>query len=346
MTARRGGKGVTLKDVAAHVGVNASTVSRALDARKAHLVQVDTRLLVQGAAKQLGYRPDRVAGALRRGATGTAGVVVADLANPFTAPVIHGISQALRPMQMVPMVLETNDDRSQLEASIDHLLSRRVDVVIVAAARFDDRAVLEDAARHTPMILAARGIPGCALPQVLHDDQLGGALAAQHLLGLGHTRLVELRGPADIGNFVGRHTGFQRTCKAAGAEVIVLENALRPRLEDGERLANVLLDEHAGRMPTALFAHNDLLALGALGVFRRRKLQCPRDVSIIGYNDSLGIDQVDPPLTSVVYPGVEVGRRAGELAMRIAHGQRPADSGVLITSELRIRRSTARPRRA
>ncbi len=340
-------KDVTLKDIASAVGVNASTASRALDPFKSHLVQDTTRAMVQEAAKRLGYRGDRVAGALRRGATGTAGVVVADLANPFTAPVIHGISQALRPHHMAPLVLETNDDPTLLEASVDQLLSHRVDVVIVMAARYGDRALLENASRHTPLIVAVRGIPRSDVPQVLHDDRYGGRLAAEHLVELGHRRLAELRGPGDVGNFVGRHLGFRSACKKAGAAVVELpELATRPTLEDGQHLARVLLDRYGDDLPTAVFAHNDLMALGALGVFGEHGLQCPGDISIIGYNDSLGMDHVDPPLTTVAYPGIEVGRAAGELALTVARGDSLPKAGVLIRSELRIRQSTAAPRRA
>ena len=98
---------MTLKDIASNLGIDASTVSRALDPEKSHLVREDTALRVREAAKRLGYRGDRVAGALRRGVTGTIGVIVADLANPFIAPVIHGIAQSLAKEQMLPMVVET-----------------------------------------------------------------------------------------------------------------------------------------------------------------------------------------------------------------------------------------------
>ncbi len=131
---------VTLKDIAESIGVNASTVSRALDPAKAHLVNAATLARVREAAKHLGYRGDHVAGSLRRRATATIGVIVADLANPFIAPVIHGIAKALAAEQMLPLIFETQDDAERLTWGVDHLLSRRVDAIIVAGARFGDRA--------------------------------------------------------------------------------------------------------------------------------------------------------------------------------------------------------------
>ena len=336
---------VTMKDIATSLGFNASTVSRALDTNKSHLVSDETVMRVRQAAKQLGYRGDRVAGALRRGVTGTVGVIVADLANPFIAPVIHGIAQSLATQQMLAMIIETNDDPSQVESSVDHLLSRRVDAVICAGARFSNLDVLEDAGRHTPLVIAVRGLTNTVLPQVLHDDRAGGAMAARHLLDLGHTRVAELRGPDDVGNFVARHYGFQETCQERGIHVVeVPEVGKRPTREAGVHLARLLLELHADDLPTAVFAHNDLMALGALSVFREHQLSCPQTISLVGYNDSPTIDQIDPPLTSIAYPGIEVGRAAAEVAMQLIQDPSKRAPGALFPPRIVIRGSTTAPR--
>ena len=317
---------VTLKDVAEHLGVNASTVSRALDPAKAHLVNEATAVRVREAVQQLGYRGDHVAGSLRRRATATVGVIVADLANPFIAPVIHGIANALAVGQVLPLIFETQDDGARLASGVDHLLSRRVDAIIVAGARFGDRPVLEAATRSAPVVVAVRGLPGSPLPHVLQDDRAGGALAARHLIALGRTRLAEVRGPTDVGNFVARHEGFRDACRDAGVELVEgLGSGAVPAREEGERLAAELLSRlDGGSRPTAIFAHNDLMALGTLGVLREHGIVCPRDVSLVGYNDSPTIDQVDPPLTSIAYQGAEVGQAAGRLALDlIARPDRP-----------------------
>ena len=322
--------------------MNASTVSRALDPTKSHLVSEDTVIRVRQAAGQLGYRGDRVAGALRRGVTGTVGVIVADLANPFIAPVIHGIAQSLAANQMLAMIIETNDNPSELESSVNHLLSRRVDAVICAGARFSNRDVLEEAGRHTPVVIAVRGLSNTLLPQVLHDDRAGGAMAARHLLDLGHTRVAELRGPDDVGNFVSRHYGFHEACQERGIAVIELpEVGKRPTRAAGEHLARLLLELHADDLPTAVFAHNDLMALGALSVLREHQLSCPQAISLVGYNDSPMIDQIDPPLTSIVYPGIEVGRAAGDVATRLIQDPTMRAPGALFPPKIVVRESTA-----
>lgn len=316
-------------------------MSRALDPAKTHLVSGDTAARVRAAAQDLGYRGDHIAGSLRRRATATVGVVVGELANPFIAPVIHGVARALATEQMLPLIFETQDDSERLRWGVNHLLSRRVDAIVVAGARFGDRPVLEAAARVTPVVVAVRGLPGSALPQVLHDDRAGGALAARHLIELGHRRLAELRGPDDIGNFVARHEGFRDACREAGVELLDSGGfGSVPSRAEGERLALQLFDR-SGPRPTAVFAHNDLMALGALAVLRARGIACPDAMSIVGYNDSPTIDQVDPPLTSVAYPGAEVGEAAGQLALQlIAGGDRPV-AGSVFQPTIRVRRSTA-----
>ena len=296
--------------------------------------------LVRETAIELGYRGDRVAGAMRRGATGTIGVIVSDLANPFIAPVIHGIAQSLATEQMLPMIVETNDNPPELASSVDHLLSRRVDAVICAGARYENREVLERAAIHTPLIVAVRGLPNTVLTQVLHNDQAGGAMATRHLFERGHSRIAELRGPDDVGNFVARHQGFQDECEQAGVEPLELSSVgARPIREEGERLARLLLDLHGNDLPTAVFAHNDLMAVGALRVFREHGLSCPGDISIVGYNNSPMIDQINPPLTSVVYPGIEVGRAAGDVVLRLIKHPEKSAAGATFPPSLCVRES-------
>ena len=336
---------VTQKQVAAVVGVDVSTVSRALDPAKSHMVKAETLALIRETADRLGYRVDQVAGALRRGSTNTAGVIVADLGNPFFAPIIHGISQTLSPHQLVPVIGETNYDHDVLVRQLDRFLSRRVDAMIVVAARLGDSAAIEDAACAVPTILAASGLVGCSVPQVLHDDRGGARLVAEHLHALGHRRVVELRGPSYTRNFADRHLGFRDACVRAGVELLELpQTAERPGREQGEHLARLLLALHGDDLPTAVFAHNDLLALGALTVLKQSGVAVPGDVSLAGYNNALMVDQLDPPLTTVHYPGSEIGRSAGLLALNLIRGVAAPAEPVHLAPQLHVRNSTAPPR--
>ena len=160
---RRSGT-VTLRDVATEAGVHPGTASRALDPSKQWLVQPATRARIQGVARALGYRPDAVARSLRSGQTRTVGVVVADIANPFIAVVIRAIANTLDGHGFLPFVVETQDDDERLGLVLDALAERRVDAIIMTAAR--DRQPRHDpsasAQRGVPVILAVRSIPGVA----------------------------------------------------------------------------------------------------------------------------------------------------------------------------------------
>jgi len=341
--ALRQGRGIaTLEDVARAAGVHYSTVSRAMDPNKVWRVNVITRKRVQAVAQRMGYQRDMVASGLKRGRTHTVAVVVADLGNPFIAPVLRGIANRLEAAGFMSLISETQDDSARLERILNHLLSRRVDAIILTAARLGDGPVLRRISRQgTPVVLAVRNVPGLRLPACTDDDLLGGRLAAQHLLAFAHRRVAQLRGPADVSSFVERARGFSKTVAAAGAvEVEVASTAISPTLDEGGRLMRLLLDRKRP-LPTAVFAHNDLMALGALAVMRERGLNCPKDFSVIGYNDSPQVDRVMPPLTTIRQPSEELGRTAAEMTVSVltTAARRPASRQLPPT--LVVRESTA-----
>lgn len=316
---------VTLFDVAQEAGVHPSTVSRALDPRQRNRVKEPTRRRIVDTANRLGYRPHLVARGLQSGRTATVGVIVADLGNMFVTPIIHGLTNSLETLGMLPMIAETEDDRDRLIIILDHMLSRRVDALVVASARAGDRDILEAAGRLVPVIIAGRPLLDTSLPQVIHDDFLGGRLVAEHFHQLGHRRVVQLKGPEDVANFPLRTGGFSGYCGAFGIEEINLaEEATTPAIEEGARLASLLL-EQPGSLPTGVFAHNDLMAIGALSVFRSVGIQVPATISLVGYNDLPMVGQIDPPLTTVRYPSSEVGKAAGEMLSQLLSGGRPGD---------------------
>ena len=334
---------VTLQDVARMAGVHPSTASRALDPAKAALVSPQTRARVQNVARDLGYRGDIVAMGLRRGRTRTIGVVVAHLGNPYIAPVIHGIETVLEGRGLMPVVADSRDESPRLSKILDHLLSRRVDAIITTAVRAGDAATMEKVAGEVPVVLAVRTLPRTNLASVCTDDDHGGRAAAQHLAALGHTRVAQLRGPEDISSFSQRGAGFASAASRAGLDVTdVRETAIAPTVDEGARLMRLLL---AGgpTMPTGVFAHNDLMAIGAIDVLRQNGLTCPGDVSVVGYNDAPLVDHLDPPLTTIRIPGYELGRLAAERAVEMIDQPTFRPSRLSLEPELVERGSTAPP---
>lgn len=336
---RRSNGGVTLFDVARLAGVHSSTVSRALDPQQRKRVKEPTRRLILDAAARLGYRPDLIARGLRNGRTATVGVVAADLGNTFVTPIIHGLTGAIETAGMLPLIAETQDDHERFSIILDHMLSRRVDAIVVIAARSGDQAILESAGKLVPVVIAGRPLNTTALPQVMQDDRRGGQLVAEHFHALGHVLVAQLQGPSDVLNFPRRAEGFAEQCDAAGmAEVGLRGRASFPMIGDGQLLMQALL-ERVGRFPTAVFAHNDNIAVGALSQLRNTGLRVPGDVSLAGYNDLPMVDQLSPPLTTVRYPSLEVGKAAGEMVRQLLDGESPAD--ICLEPSLIVRESTA-----
>jgi LacI family transcriptional regulator len=313
-------KAVTLKEVARAAGVHAATVSRALDPERQYLVNPETRERVQQIAHDLGYQINAFARSLRKGSSGMVGVVVADVANPFLPPILRGIEQEIRNDGLLLLIAETHDDSETLAGILDHLASRRVDALILCAAHQGDLAQVRRAAESMPVVLAVRSVEGSGLPTVTHDDFMGGQLAAEHLVELGHQRIAQLRGPRDVSSFAGRAAGFSSVmARTAARDVSGDDIATAPTTAEGFRLAVQLLDREADR-PTAIFAHNDLMAVGALDAIKKAALQCPEDISVVGYNDAPLTDHISPSLTSVRLPSLEVGRLAAQVALARIRG--------------------------
>ncbi len=337
---------VTLREVADAAGVDVSTASRALSADKSSLVSTATRIRVLEAAERLGYRANLQASALRRGRTGVVGVIVADLSNPFIGPVLRGIANALGARGVLPIMTETRDSSDELTQICDKLLSQRVDGIITTAGRYRDRALLRRVADEVPTVLAVRELPGSGIPVISHDDRAGGGLAARHLISQGHSDLAQLIGPGDVWSFEARAKGFREAADAAGAPCLDVQASVRlPTVEAGRQLAEALLDR-PGPKPTGVFAHNDSIAIGAISALRERGLECPADISVVGYNDVPLTDQLRPPLTTIRLPGYELGRLAAELvSSRIdGTGTEATTERVVLEPELIVRDSTSPPK--
>jgi LacI family transcriptional regulator len=332
-----------LIDVASRAGVHVSTASRALDPERRDLVNHRTAARVAEAALELGYTVDLVARGLKRGRSGTIGVLVTDFGNPFLGPLLRGIGDAVEQQGAMPIVVETRDDPVRLRRELRALAGRRVDGFIVTAARDGDAELLRSfAEKGTPVILAVRDLERSGLPSVVLDDELGGTIVAEHLAALGHRRVTELPGFEDILVFRRRTRGFRRTCEALGLEVV--DSPYRPTMPtvtEGRQAMDAVLG--AGRpWPTAVFAHNDLMAVGALESLAARGLECPRDMSVVGFNDSPLTEHLSPPLTSVHLASEEMGRIAGQMASAAVGAPGTRVRSVLLQPELVVRGSTAR----
>jgi LacI family transcriptional regulator len=334
----------TLADVARDVGLSTSTISRALDPNKHSLVSSDTRKRVVEAAERLGYRPDLQARSLMTGRTYTVVVIAPDLGNPWVTPILHGAASRVSVEGIVPIIAETNDDSAVMADLINHMLSRRVDAIIMLAARRSDAEIIESAGRIVPTVVAARPLPDLSVPVVTHDDRAGGAMMAAHFAELGHSRVAQLRGPSDVLNFPLRFEGFTSVAKSKRLRrVYVRAEAHLPTFDEGYRLMKAMLETEA-ELPTAVFAHNDAMAVGAIAAAKEHNLKVPEDISIAGYNDMPMTGFLEPSLTTVRYPGWDVGHTAADVVVRLLEGEEGVSS-VSLDPTFIPRSSTAEPGR-
>jgi LacI family transcriptional regulator len=335
-------KRATLADVAADLGLSTSTVSRALDPSRYSMVNSSTRERVVAAAERMGYRPDIQARSLMTGRTQTIVVIAANLGNPTITPVLHAVASRAAVEGIVPIIAETNEDSTLLLELINHMLSRRVDAIIVMGARRRDAEAIESAARLVPVVVAFRPLLDVSVPVIMVDDRKGGELVAAHFADLGHEVVAQLPGPSDVMNFQLRDEGFSSTARESGMELLPeIGRAEEPTFEEGQRLMRALLNS-GGRMPTAVFAHNDPMAIGAMSVLNERGVRVPEDISIAGYNDMAFTAYLFRPLTTVRYPGWDMGHAAADAVVRLLAGEEEVES-VCLEPVFVPRRSTTSP---
>jgi LacI family transcriptional regulator len=330
-------RSVTLREVAAAARVHVATASRALDSQTAHPVSPETRARVKRVAEELGYQHHMMARGLRRGFSSTVGVVVADLGNPYTPPVLRGLQSRLESDHYMALMTESLDDSQVLERAVGHLLARQVDGLVLLAVRSGDLDRVLGWASRVPVVLAVRSLPGSGVPAVTHDDLGGARLAAAHLAELGHRRVVQLPGPPDIQPFKDRNEAFAEAAAELGLEAWAVKPSGRPVFDEGRRLMRVALaggDSHRRVRP------NDAMAMGAVRALRDAGLHCPGDVSVVGYNDVPMADCLDPPLTTIRLNGDQVGRRAAEAVLGPSAGCPPLTAARPSPAEL-----VARPAR-
>lgn len=311
----------TLRDVARDAGVHPSTVSRCLDPMQAGRIGDETRERVLRAARALNYRPHPEASNLRRRRSHSVGVLVPDFTNAIHGMLLRGVSDKLESEGYASVVIETRDSESRLDLALEVLKDRRVEGVVNATARqMDGRRLREFMRTGTPVVFAVRDIDGVQATRVLADDFRGGVLAADHLLSLGHQRIAQITGPAQVASFVERSRGMRSGLLQAGvtAEPPTVE-AGAATVEEGRSATARLLS--ANRLLTAIFAHNDLLAIGAISALREAGLRCPGDVSVLGYNDTALTEYLAPALSTIRLPAVEVGQLAAERLLTEINGE-------------------------
>ena len=338
------GAPVTLRDVARVAGVHPGTVSRALNPASEALVNEETVRRVRDVAAQLGYRPNPMARGLKTNRTYTVGVLVPDIQNPLFPPIIRGIDDRLGAAGYTPLIANTDNDPERERTDVDAMRARQVDGFITATAR-RDHELLDEVARFTaPVVLVNRRVADGRLPSATADDREGARLATRHLIELGHRRIAHVAGPPELSTGEGRQIGFAEAMREAGLDIdpALVRSGRMFTEPEGARLCAELLD--SGAEFTAIVAANDLMALGCYDVLAERGIDCPRDVSVVGFNDMPFADRFQPPLTTIRVPQYEIGAAAAELLLDLLRDPAAPARDVVLPAELVVRGSTGPPR--
>jgi LacI family transcriptional regulator len=331
----------TIRDVAQSAAVNASTVSRALNPATRHLLGQMVVERVLAAAKQLGYRPNNAAAALRGGRSQLIGMLLPDITNPVFPPIVRGLEEALSQAGFAVLVANSGATAGEQDRLLERMLGSMVDGLVIATATRQDFLVQRCLAENMPAVLVNRGEDDRHLPEVVNDDFLSMRLAVDHLFALGHRRIAHLAGPVRLATGATRAQGFalaMANCGLAAAAVIECAEFTR---EAGRRACSELLNQ--GSDATAIVAGNDLIALGCYDALKSHGWRCPDDISIIGHNDMPLVDMLDPPLTSLRIQHLEMGRQAARLLLDHLHDPALAPVRITLTPELMVRGSTAVP---
>ena len=335
-----------ITDVAAEAGVHPSTVSRVLTGNASGTIRPATRDRVLAAAERLGYRPSTLARGLRLRQTMTLGMLVPDITNPFFSSIIKGAEDAARARGYNIILCNSEDDPEREAVCLHALREHQVDGLLIASSQMADATI--DALREEsyPFVLLNRATRNVEDLAVVVDNHAASADAIGYLAALGHRRVGHVAGPGNTTTGVDRLAGYRAGVLEHGLvdDPELTVEAAAFSIEAGYRALRTMLNGPA--RPTAVFAANDLIAIGMLQLLRDSGLMVPRALSIVGFNDIPLAGLLEPALTTVRVPQLEMGLAGVHLLIDGLEGQPVGAVRVTLPTELVIRASAAAPVRS
>ncbi len=331
---------VTIRDVAKLAGVSPMTVSRVINGSPK--VSPETRERVEAAVAELRYVPNTLARGLTQSRSGTLGMVVPDLGDPFFTLVLRGAEQVARAAGYRVIVCNTNSD-GELEASyLDDLIAHQVDGIILAPVDNASKRMIDwMAARPMPHVLIDRSIPGVQA-DIVQGDSVGGArVLVDHLVSLGHRRIGHITESQSVSTARDRFQGYREAIEANGIAydpALVAEGA-GATIEGAHAATLELLGR--GAPPSAILAVNNLAAVGVVLALRESGVAVPGDIAVACFDDIELAAYLCPFLTVLAQPATTYGSIATELLIGRIQGTAPPERQVVILpGELIVREST------
>ena len=327
----------TIREVSKYANVSVATVSRVVNGNK--WVSDSTRDKVLLAMKELGYQPNSFAKALATNKSDTIGMVVSDLGGPFFGDMMRAAEDEVRKLGKHLIITSGHDTLESEQHAIDFLMQRRVDALLLHLDSIPDEDIIKlSDATNIPIILVNRLIPELPEQCISLDNDMGGYLATQHLIELGHTKIACITGPLFKADARSRLAGYRRAIEQANLdydERLVIESDYQ---EVGGK-ASVERLRRRNMAFTAVVAQNDHMAIGALNALKTHGLSIPEDVSIVGYDDMVMARYTDPGLTTVNIPVAQFGQQGANLALKKL-GEKVSKVTHYFQPELVVRGST------
>ena len=326
----------TMGDVARLAGVSASTVSHVLNGTRK--VNTPTRLRVEAAIEETGYRRNVVARSLAAGRTQTIGLSISALTNPYFGNLVHAVERALSDAGYMLIVGDSHDDVASERRVTNSLLDRQVDGMIVAPAAGSERVTLPDIARTgTPLVLIDRSAD-IESDQVVPENFSSARSLTEHLLDLGHRRIAVIRGLAGLSSTDERFDGYRTALTERGIPVdaaLIIDGD--SNTDVAERAVHSLMS--GADRPTALVSMNNSMTIGALKALRGLGLSIPADMAFVCYDDFEWSDLFEPKLTAAAQDVETIGATAVRLLLRRIAGHEGTPERILVPTAFHHRSS-------
>lgn len=328
----------SIRDVATKAGVSVSTVSHVIN--NTRFVREETRKKVLVAMDDLNYKPNRLASSLRRKdkRTNTLGLLIPDSTNPFFAEVLRGVEDASFEAGYNVFLCNSDDDPKKELHYIEVLLGKQIDGIILVSAGSHIDSLEALAKGDIAAVVVDRKVTGAKTDSVMVDNETGGYQATNYLLELGHTRIGCITGPSLLTPSAARVEGYRKALLENNLlvddDLIVMGDF---RAQSSYQATLELLEKKDP--PTALFACNDMMAVGALHAADELGLKVPRDISIIGFDDITLASFTIPPLTTVAQPSHEIGLLAAEMVIDRIQKPTTARRSETLSTKIVIRNS-------
>lgn len=335
--AEQGARRPRVKDVARLAEVSVGTVSNVLNGRRS--VGEEVRERVEAAIEELSFVRNATGRALRTGTFPMVGVSVLDLTNPFFMEAAAGMDRRLRQDGCVMALSSSHSDAEEEARTLRTFAGQGVRGVVISPADTDLAVAREIAARGVPVVLFDSPAAPDDMSSILADDRAGAAMAVEHLIGLGHRRILFLNGPAHVRQSRSRLAGVRDAIASSGEriELSVLELGAFTAGEGRAGVRGLLVEsglaapmgtdgiiaparpltvaDLPGELPTAIFCANDLIAFGAMTALRDAGIRIPEDISLVGFDDIEMAAQMSVPLTTVAQPTAELGWVAADMLL-------------------------------